>query len=103
MKPLPEVRKALHRIKIALVLPKNSTPKNYKVCYVQFFLPFEQKFQSLVEEGLMPRLTKEQIGLCNRGGFIARQNLQTKKTPLRTQRYTFAPGIGSPSKTIFCD
>jgi len=57
MNPLPELRKALRRIKIALVLLNNSTPKNYKVCHVDFFLPFEQKFHSLLEEGLIPQLT----------------------------------------------
>jgi non-heme Fe2+,alpha-ketoglutarate-dependent halogenase len=48
---------------------------NRNVCRVDFFLPFEQKFQGFVQEGLMPKLTKEQIGSYNRDGFIAPVNI----------------------------
>ena len=37
---------------------------------------FEQKFQSFFDEWVMSQLTKEQIGLYNRDGFIARQNIK---------------------------
>ena len=40
----------------AQLVSKNCS-KNHKVCHVDFFLPFEKKFQRLVEEGLMPQLT----------------------------------------------
>ena len=83
MNPLPELRKALRRIMIALA------------CFVKQSVPpcvknFIDKKDKLIQEAKV-------------AWFIARQNLQIKKTPLRTQRYTFASGIGSPSKTIFCD
>jgi ectoine hydroxylase-related dioxygenase (phytanoyl-CoA dioxygenase family) len=56
-------------------LLNDSKSTNRNVCRVDFFLPFEQKFQGFVQEGLMPKLTKEQIGSYNRDGFIAPVNI----------------------------